>query len=493
MVLNNIDGQTDANAAAKQVLSDLSQGGHSAVDTLLQVSAALASENIAPDDEDSPASEPTPLPNKKIGMPEREKLEKAAAAASRNFSASDREELLQRVRFTPRFGDNFATEDFEQLLVHCAKLGASDINLQTNEPVVIELANQYVPITERALRKEEITTLLTMLYGSHAESQMKNGNDLDKAYALRMNNSRYKFRVNITGCDVRGYDGSQTTLRTIRADPMRLSEMRVEQGIVDNYLHKDGLVVICGPTGSGKSSLLAGIICAILENPDSHKKIITYEKPIEYTYELVPKPTCLIAQTEIGRHLVGTEDMPEFERAVRNSLRRAPKILLVGETRDKATMEASLEAAQTGHLLYTTLHTNNSVGEALYRMLNLFPADLRESKLYEIVESLRLVVIQRLERSTQGGRVPIREFLAFKPAMLDKLVRCKEMRDIVVAANEFVVEEGQPMVISAENRYLEGLLPYSTYRAYCTANGRTPLPPQFDEPQPEDLAKETTA
>lgn len=475
--INEIDGRTDAKELAEQTLEEIKD--QSPVDVILNASAALASENIAPDPATMRENEEAPV--KSVGAEAREHLQKAAKNAAVSLSEQERKELIERVRFNAPYAGNLNAQDFEELLVHCTKIGASDIHIKTDDPIVIELAGQYVPVVDRALRAEEITCLLTMLYGSHAETQVKSGDDLDKAYSLRVKGSRYRFRVNITGCDVRGFSGSQTTIRTIRADPMRLTEMRVEEGIAKNYNHKDGLVVICGPTGSGKSSLLAGIITEILENPESHKKIITYEKPIEYVYDMVPKPSSIIVQTEMGTHLVGKPGMPEFELAVRNALRRAPKILLVGETRDKGTMDASLEAAQTGHLLYTTLHTNNSVGEAIYRMLNLFPREERDSKLSEILNALRLIVIQRLERSTTGGRVPIREFLAFRPEMLDQLLRVDNARDLVLKVNEFVEQEGQTLAQSAEHRYLEGLLPYKTYLAYCKSLGRNPLPPQFNE------------
>lgn len=466
----------DAQKSARDALHDIGTGAVSGVDAILRATQALATENVSGQTADETAC-------KRMSAQDRTALQVSASKAMNALGRDDYEQLCKRVMFVPEHADGLVWKDFEEMLAHCTRIGASDINLQTDEPVIVTLAGRHMPVTHRKLRGQEMSIFLTGIYGANAESLLNTGVDLDRAYSFLSGRDRFRFRVNITACATQGRAGSQTTLRTIRADPMRLNEMRVEQGILDSYDHRDGMVVICGPTGSGKSSLLAGIITAILENQDKHVKVLTYEKPIEYTYDLVKKGHNIVAQTELGDHLRGQDGMGDFEYSVRNSLRRAPNIILVGESRDRATMSAALEAAETGHLLFTTLHANNSVGQAIYRMLNLFPAQERESKVYEVLEAMRLVVIQRLERSTDGGRVPLREFLRFERDMIDTLTRLGDANAVATRVNEYVRERGQSMAASAQMRYLEGLLPYATYLTYCRAQGQKPMPPQFGEKQ----------
>jgi defect-in-organelle-trafficking protein DotB len=163
------------------------------------------------------------------------------------------------------------------------------------------------------------------------------------------------------GCYVDGHEGIQITIRTIPTAPPALSSLQLPQSIIDAIAPQEGVVYVTGATGSGKSTLLAAIIKELAENPDSNRKILTFESPIEFVYDSVEMPSAVVSQSEIPRHL------PSFAAGVRNALRRKPRLILVGEARDTETINAVLEAALTGHPVYTTLHTNG-VAETIRRL-----------------------------------------------------------------------------------------------------------------------------
>lgn len=344
----------------------------------------------------------------------------------------------------------FDGEDFKRLMLHAQKLGASDVTLQSDEPASVELHGQYRNITSRPMSDQEIGDIVNFIYGANGVTQIRKGEDIDCSYEIAERRQyRYRFRVNVTGCLTRGSDGIQITIRLINSIPPSVETLAVEQEILDAITPHNGLVVITGATGSGKSTLLASVIRGILEDPDAHKKIITYEAPIEFVYEEVNRKSCIVSQHEIPRNL------PSFARAVRNSLRRAPKIILVGESRDRETVQAAIEASETGHLLFTTVHAN-SVPETLYRMVSMFPVAERASKMYEIIEALRLVVTQRLVRTPDGKRTALREFLVFDEQVRDALRQTQSLKEAVSMTAQFVESRGQSMLSAAMKALDEG-------------------------------------
>src|SRR3546814_4810216 len=135
------------------------------------------------------------------------------------------------------------------------------------------------------------------------------------------------------------------------------------------------MILVTGPTGSGKSTLLSAAIRSLVEDENANEKVLEYSAPVEYVYDRVSMPSSVVFQTEVGRHLRPKDAHDEgslFAYAVRNALRRKPTIILIGEARDRATIQASVEAALTGHLLFTTMHTIG-VGETLRRAVTPFP------------------------------------------------------------------------------------------------------------------------
>lgn len=351
----------------------------------------------------------------------------------------------------------FTTEALDRLLLHCVNLQASDITLQSNATIWAEIHGRLFPVTTRKISNTEVGDMLNAIYGSNGTTQIFSGKDVDTHYEIRPHRAeRFRFRVNATGCQVEGHDGIQITLRTIPTTPPELSTLNVEPAIIQAMAPTQGTVVVTGPTGSGKSTLLASIIRSLGEEPEGHRKMLTYEAPIEFVYDMVQMPSSVMSQSEIPRHL------PSFAAGVRNALRRKPRLILVGEARDVETIAAVIDAALTGHPVYTTVHSNG-VADAVRRMISTFPAEERHGRALDILETLRLVVWQYLAPSTEGKRIALREFLVFDEEVRDILVST-EVEKLTARTRQLLKERGQPMVVDAEKKFKEGLLPEREYQ-----------------------------
>ncbi|MBT4963098.1 MAG: Dot/Icm type IV secretion system ATPase DotB [Francisellaceae bacterium] len=345
----------------------------------------------------------------------------------------------------------FNSEAFDRMLIHCVNLSASDVTLQSNSPIIAEVHGRLEHITTRTLSNTEVGDMLNTIYGANGTTQIYGGADVDTHYELRPSrNTRLRFRVNGTGCQVDGHDGIQITMRTIPSTPPDISTMNVEQEILENMAPAIGTVVVTGATGSGKSTLLASIIRHLLEQEDGHRKMVTYEAPIEFVYDSVVAPTSIMSQSEIPRHL------PSFAAGVRNALRRKPRLILVGEARDQETIAAVIDAALTGHPVYTTVHSNG-VSDAVRRMVSTFPANERSGRALDILETMRLVVWQKLCPSTDGKRIALKEFLVFDEEVRDILI-ATPVDKLASKTRELLKERGQPMIVDARKKYEEGLL-----------------------------------
>ena len=310
------------------------------------------------------------------------------------------------------------------------------------------------------------------MYGPNGTAQIMSGKDLDTHYEIRPNRSeRYRFRINATGCQVEGHDGIQITARTIPTDPPTLASMNLPQNVVDALTPEQGVVYVTGATGSGKSTLLSAVIRSIAEDPNSNRKILTYEAPIEFVYDSVQTTSAIVSQSEIPRHL------PSFASGVRNALRRKPRLILVGEARDQETIGAVMEAAMTGHPVYTTLHSNG-VAETVRRLVTTFPADERPGRTIDIIETIRLVISQRLLPTVDGKRVALREYLIFDEKLRDMLLDVDPI-NITAVVRRMVRERGQTMEQDAKAKFEAGIISERHYRVIAEME-KIEVPPAAD-------------
>lgn len=364
----------------------------------------------------------------------------------------------------PDEGQRFSEDDIDKFLLWCVKQGASDISIQSEKPVYNEIHGHLYPGTYRHVDPADMGAFLTKIYGPEARARLASGKDLDVSYEIRPDRyTRIRFRVNITAIMTKGRDGAQITMRVLPSLPPTFKDLNIEKDIIDSWSVRQGMVVITGPTGSGKSTLLAAGNRMLLERPRGCGKMLTYEAPIEYVYDAINSPRSLISQTEIPRHL------PDFAHGVRNALRRKPEIILVGESRDRETINASIEAAQTGHAVYTTTHTLG-VANTVSRMLSAFEMSEREERAIALMETLRLIVTQALVSRVGGGRYGVREWMRFPEEVREKLMDMhftKWPNEIQRMINQY----GRSMSKSAEAAFEAGLIDRRAYLLLSSSTG----------------------
>ena len=347
--------------------------------------------------------------------------------------------------------DRIGPEDLDRLLAFLVQHDASDITIQTDEKIYAEIYGVLYQTTKRKISKNEVSFLLNSIYGANGTTQLSSGQDLDTYYEFRPSRvERYRFRVNATACLVEGYTGIQITMRSIPTTPPKLVDMALPQNIIDNIAPLEGAVYVTGATGSGKSTLLASIIRNFAEDPNCNRKILTYEAPIEFVYDSIEKTSCIVSQSEIPKHI------PSFEAGIRNALRRKPRLILVGECRDRETIDALLEASLTGHPVYTTVHSNG-VAETVRRLVNSFPEEERNSKILDLVETMRLVIWQRLVPTVDKKRTPLREYLVFDSEIRNKL-SVMSPDEVSIETRRIVRERGQTMYHDALAKHKAGII-----------------------------------
>ena len=301
---------------------------------------------------------------------------------------------------------------FRGLLVACALSGASDVTIQSDQQPRGEFAGNLYRLSRRPWSPSEVEDILAETYhAANGITEIKGRRVLDYSYELNLQDGmRLRFRVNATGILGLGGPGVEITIRILQSSTPTTRQAGLSTEEVFELSPRCGLVVIAGATGSGKSATMAALTRHHLENSSHPVKIIDIQAPIEYSFGDViwrsRNSPSLIGQSEVGRHI------PSFAAGVRSALRRKPHIINVGEARDLETISATLEAALTGHLVYTTTRAAN-VPDCIRRLLAAFPAEERDQRACDLGASLRFVMVQHLVRLNEGnGRVPVREYIS---------------------------------------------------------------------------------
>lgn len=358
----------------------------------------------------------------------------------------------------------FTTDLVDPLLLWCVKQGSSDITIQSERQVYNEISGVLRPGTVRIIDAADMQAFLTRIYGPEALARLATGRDLDVSYEIRPDRyNRIRFRVNITAILSKGRDGAQITMRSLPSLPPTMDDLVIEEEIREAWAPRQGMVIITGPTGSGKSTLLAAGNRMLLERPNGCGKMLTYEAPIEYVYDAIESPRSLVSQTEIPRHL------PDFAHGVRNALRRKPEIILVGEARDRETINSAIEAAQTGHAVYTTTHTLG-VANTIQRMLSTYDMSEREERSVALMETLRLIVTQALVPRIGGGRVGVREWMKFPDDVREKLMDM-HFTEWPNEIQRMIDQFGQTMERSAEIEFEAGTINRRHYLLLSSSTG----------------------
>jgi defect-in-organelle-trafficking protein DotB len=366
------------------------------------------------------------------------------------------DELALKIGIWPEEPLRFFEDHLDAMLQWCVAKNASDTTIQSDKPVYIEVDGVLCPITRRNLDSADMANILHRIYGPDALAKLASGRDLDLSYEVRPDrNTRHRFRVNITAIMSRGRDSVQITLRTLPTIPPTMRDLGIEDKIIENWAPAQGLIFVTGPTGSGKTTLLAAGCRMLVERTEGCGKLLTYEAPIEYVYDAVVGPRSLVAQSEIPRHL------PTFAAGIRNALRRKPSIILVGESRDRETVSAAIEAGQTGHLVFSTVHTIG-VAATIRRIVSVFDPAERTERAFAMLETLRMVVTQALVPKVGGGRIGLREFLVFDEGVREYLLE-QPLERWTAETQRMLVRYGQTMEQTATKAFKDGLIDRRTY------------------------------
>ncbi|NHQ86159.1 PilT/PilU family type 4a pilus ATPase [Iodobacter sp. HSC-16F04] len=317
-----------------------------------------------------------------------------------------------------------------------AERNASDLFLAAQSPIVIKIDGQCYPVNNQVLAPEHVKQLAYQLMTPERIAEFENTLEMNFAYPVAGVGS---FRINI----FRARGSVSMVARFIRSNIPSFEELRVPPILKDLIMEKHGIILVVGATGSGKSSTMAAMLNHRNENHAGH--ILTMEDPIEFLHK---HKKSLVNQREIGI------DTKSYHEALKNAMREAPNVLMIGEIRDQETMTHAMQYAQAGHLCISTLHANNSY-HSLSRIVNFYPQESREALLYDLSSSLKAIVSQRLVKNKEGKLVAAVEVLLNTPRIAE-LIRAGELSDIKQAMEQSLSEGSQTFEQALYKLYRNG-------------------------------------
>ena len=297
----------------------------------------------------------------------------------------------------------------DKLLQACVKQGASDIHIVVGQPPVFRLHGRMRKLETKVLEPEDTVALMKSITPNRCQEELQSSGSADFGFAF---GDQARFRVSVF--KQRGF--ISMVLRQIPTSMLTPEQLGLPDVCTKMVLRPRGLFLVTGPTGSGKSTTLASLVNFLNESVDHH--IITIEDPIEF-YHYHKKST--INQREVG------VDVPSFAEAIRRALRQDPDVIVVGEMRDLATIEAAITAAETGHIVFGTLHTNSAQG-TVNRIIDAFPGNLQDQIRTQLASSLIGVVAQTLLPKIGGGRCAAYEILVVTPGIANLIRENKTFR-----------------------------------------------------------------
>ncbi|HEX7831950.1 MAG TPA: PilT/PilU family type 4a pilus ATPase [Thermoanaerobaculia bacterium] len=316
---------------------------------------------------------------------------------------NDAEPASDDARATQRWPAQSVPEGnaLEQLLIEVAQRGASDLLLVAGVAPVFRIGGRLARTTDAPLAADDIQSLLAGVVTGRVREKLENDGSAD--LSLRLSRSvdesdrrAWRFRVNVH----RQRGTLAAAIRALPTEVPTVAQLRLPASLAELVKPTRGLVLVCGPTGSGKSTTLAALVGEL--NRTDARHIITIEDPIEYEHR---NAKSVIEQIEVGR------DAPSFASALRASLRQDPDVILVGEMRDLETVSTALTAAETGHLILSTLHTSDA-SQAIHRIVDVFPPAQQTQIRQQLALSLNAIVVQHLvPRSDEKGRAVAVEVL----------------------------------------------------------------------------------
>jgi twitching motility protein PilU len=332
----------------------------------------------------------------------------------------------------------------ERILRLMGEKKASDVYLSAMAPALIKINGQCVPINAQLLPSDAPRNLLAEVLPAERMAELEATGELNMGFPLA---GVGRFRVSA----MRQRGTIAAVIRFVAVDVPTLEDLNVPQVLGDLIMEKRGLLLMVGATGAGKSSTLASMLDYRNENVTGH--ILTIEDPIEFLFR---NKRSVVNQREIGT------DTESLQVALKNALRQAPDVILIGEIRDRETMTAALAYAQSGHLCLATMHANNSY-QALNRILSFYPVEVRATMLGDLAAALKAVVSQRLLRTSNGKRIPAVEIM-LNTKLIAELIEKGDFSGVKEAMEKSMAEGSQSfeqdiarLIMSGEVDRKEGL------------------------------------
>jgi twitching motility protein PilT len=342
--------------------------------------------------------------------------------------------------------------DFKAVLQKLVQMNASDLHLKVGRPPTVRLNGNLKPLDFPALKPEDLKSLGEQLMNPKQVKQFTEEKECDFAIGVP---GIGRFRVNL-------YQQRGSLCYAMRAIPYQvqtIEELRLPKVLEEIALKPRGLILVTGVTGSGKSTALAAMIHHINEN--EHGNIITIEDPIEFLHRDI---NCHINQREVGT------DTASFAQALRRVLRQDPDVILIGEIRDLETLDVALKAADTGHLVFSTLHTMDAT-QTIQRVLSFYPPHQQAEVRFSLANALQAVISLRLvPRADKPGRVPASEVLINTAAVRDQIRDMEKALNIPDLIKEGTVQYGmQTFDQSLMQWYSQGVISYESAVFYASS------------------------
>ncbi|KTD22600.1 type IV pilus twitching motility protein PilT [Legionella londiniensis] len=323
--------------------------------------------------------------------------------------------------------------DIAELLGFAVKNNSSDLHLSSGMPPMIRVDGDLRKINVPALQHKDVVKIIYDIMNDKQRKEYEEKLETDFSFEIK---NIARFRVNAFNQD----RGAAAVFRTIPSKILSLEDLNLPPVFKELASYPKGLVLVTGPTGSGKSTTLAAMIDYI--NSNRYEHILTIEDPIEFVHQ---SNKCLVNQREVHR------DTYSFSAALRSSLREDPDIILVGELRDLETIRLAMTAAETGHLVFGTLHTNSAT-KTINRIIDVFPGDEKAMIRSMLSESLQAVVAQTLLKKTGGGRVAALEIMICNAAIRNLI------REDKVAQMYSAIQTGQAQGMMTLDQHLVQLV-----------------------------------
>jgi len=335
----------------------------------------------------------------------------------------------------------------ERILRLMAEKKASDVYLSAHAPALIKINGQCLPINNQLLPPDAPKALLAEVLPAKRLTELEETGELNMAHPIEgVGNFRFSA--------MRQRGTYAAVIRYITTDIPPLASLQVPLILGDLIMEKRGLLLMVGSTGAGKSTTLAAMMDYRNEKASGH--ILTIEDPVEFLFK---NKKSVVNQREVG------SDTQSMQTALKNALRQAPDVILIGEIRDRETMSAAIAYAQSGHLCLATMHANNSY-QALNRILSFYPVEVRPTMLGDLAAALKAIVSQRLLRTVHGGRAPAVEVM-LNTKLVSELIEKGDFSGVKEAMEKSMAEGSQTFEQDIARMIIEGIVDKKEGIAYA--------------------------